>query len=187
MQASEIGDTVLVLLGMKKYATAEQEAEFAQARAKAEAWLAQVRLRTQQDRIWRLWGLHFLDGDTSIEQTIHDEILAKQRDDGGWAQDDDRQSDAYSTGQTLFMLCQTGTPTDSPSVTRARDYLLRTQLDDGSWLVESVVVNKAQTYFENGDPHGEHQFISTAATAWAVAGLAQLMPLERTLQIKERN
>ena len=47
---------------------------------------------------------------------------------------------------------------------------------DGSWLAESHVKNKAQPYFENGDPHGEHQFLSTAATAWAVAGLAQMLP-----------
>lgn len=35
---------------------------------------------------------------------------------------------------------------------------------------------KRQPYFENGDPHGEHQFLSIAATAWATAGLAQLLP-----------
>ncbi|MEQ1853069.1 MAG: hypothetical protein ABMA01_15940, partial [Chthoniobacteraceae bacterium] len=59
---------------------------------------------------------------------------------------------------------------------RARDFLLNSQLADGSWLVTSRVKNKVQPYFENGDPHGEHQFISTAAASWAVAALAQLLP-----------
>jgi len=59
---------------------------------------------------------------------------------------------------------------------RARDYLLKTQLADGSWRVESRQKFKAQPYFENGDPHGEHQFLSTAATCWATAALAQLLP-----------
>jgi hypothetical protein len=48
----------------------------------------------------------------------------------------------------------------------------RTQHADGSWLAESHVKSKAQPYFENGDPHGEHPFPSTAATAWVTAALA---------------
>ena len=69
---------------------------------------------------------------------------------------------------------------DQPSIIRARDYLLKTQHADGSWLAESPVKFKAQPCFENGDPHGEHQFLSTAATAWATAGLAQLLPPKPT-------
>ncbi len=175
MQASFIGDTVLVLIGLEKYATPEQRPRVAKAREAAEKWLAQTPLRDQQDRLWRLWGLHHLGGDDALRQRTRESILAAQRDDGGWAEDKDRPSDAYSTGQTLFMLCQTGTARDHAAVLRARDYLLRTQLADGSWLTESHVKNKAQPYFENGDPHGEHQFLSTAATAWSVAALAQLL------------
>ena len=66
--------------------------------------------------------------------------------------------------------------TDNQAILGARDYLLRRQYPDGSWLAESHVEFKAQKYFENGDPFGEHQFLSTAATAWATAGLAQLLP-----------
>ena len=176
MQASFIGDTVLVLIGLEKFATAEQRPRVAKARDAAEKWLAQTPLRDQQDRLWRLWGLHHLGGDDAVKQRTLDAIRAAQRDDGGWAEDKDRQSDAYSTGQTLFMLCKTGTARDDAAVVRARDYLLRTQLADGSWLTESHVKNKAQPYFENGDPHGEHQFLSTAATAWATAALAQFLP-----------
>jgi squalene cyclase len=63
-----------------------------------------------------------------------------------------------------------------PAILRARDYLLERQALDGSWLAESHIKVKVQKYFENGDPYGEHQFLSTAATAWATAGLAQLLP-----------
>lgn len=176
MQASTIGDTVLVLIGLEKYATPEQQPRVAHAREAAEKWLAQTPLKTQQDRVWRLWGLHHLGGVAANKKNVEAAILSAQRDDGGWAEDDDRQSDAYSSAQTLFMLCHTGTARDSVAARRARDYLLKTQLADGSWLVESHVKQKAQPYFENGDPHGEHQFISTAATAWATAALAQLLP-----------
>lgn len=176
LQASWIGDTVLVLIGLEKYASAEQRPRVAEARTAAAKWLAQVPLRDLQDRLWRLWGQHHLGDDAPAVQRTRDAILAMQRADGGWAETKDRQSDAYSTAQTLFMLRCTGTAQDYPSVVRARDWLLKTQLPDGSWLAESHVKYKAQPYFENGDPHGEHQFLSTAATAWAVAGLAQMLP-----------
>jgi hypothetical protein len=175
MQASLIGDTVLVLLGLEKYAGAEQRPGVEKARGAAEGWLANAPLKDQQDRLWRLWGLHHLGGDAGLKKKMLDAILAAQRSDGGWAEDTGRPSDAYSTGQTLFMLCRTGTARGDPAALRARDFLLRSQFSDGSWLAESHVKNKAQPYFENGDPHGEHQFLSTAATAWATAALAQFL------------
>jgi hypothetical protein len=176
LQGSDIADTVLALLGMKQYATAQQQSNVARASAAAEKWLQQTPLKTQEDRIWRLWGLHQMGGNAEAKQATLAAIISAQREDGGWPQSDDRTSDAFSTGQTLFMLCKTGTLPDNPMVQRARDYLLRTQLADGSWLVESHVKYKAQPYFENGDPHGEHQFLSVAATAWSTAALAQLLP-----------
>ena len=177
LQGSDIGDTVLVLIGLKEYATAGQQPKVAAARASAEKYLAEAKLRNQQDRLWRLWGLDRLGGDAGTKEAVRTAIVKAQRADGGWSQNDsDPASDAYSTGQALFMLCQTGTAHDAPVAQRARDYLLKTQLPDGSWLVETRMKFKAQPYFENGDPHGEHQFLSTAATCWATAALAQLLP-----------
>ncbi len=176
MQASLIGDTVLVLIGLKNYASPEQRSRVTEAQAKSELWLAKAPLRDQQDRLWRLWGLHHLGGDEALKKSTQAAIFAAQRDDGGWAETKESESDTYSTGQTLFMLLKTGTAADHPAIVRARDYLLKTQHSDGSWLATSHVVFKAQLYFENGDPHGVNQFLSTAATAWAVAGLAQLLP-----------
>lgn len=176
LQGSDIADSVLALRGMQTYATAAQQPAVATARAWALQWLAQAKLERQEDRIWRLWGLHQLGGDESALQKVRTAIFEAQHADGGWPQADDLPSDAFSTGQTLFVLHQTGSASNDPVLQRARDWLLHTQHADGSWLVESRVKNKAQPYFENGDPHGEHQFISTAATAWSVAALAQFLP-----------
>lgn len=179
MQASLVGDTVLVLIGLERYAAPDQQPQLAKARAAAERWLKSVPLETQQDRLWRLWGLHVLGGDAETLRAVRAEILAAQRDDGGWAETEERASDAYSTGQTLYMLCRSGTGESSsasdPALQRAAAYLLRTQHADGSWLFVSHV-KPVQPYFDNGDPHGKNQFISTAATAWATAGLAQMPP-----------
>ncbi len=176
LTSSPIAATVLVLRGLEEYATAAQRPLVAEARSRAEKWLAQAALREQEDRVWRLWGLHYLGGDESAKAGIRKAILAVQRDDGGWGQTDTLQSDAYSTGTTLFVLCKSGLPVTDPAVVRARDYLLRTQHADGSWLVETRITRPVQPFFENGDPHGKHQFLSTSATAWATAALAQLLP-----------
>jgi hypothetical protein len=50
-------------------------------------------------------------------------------------------------------------------------YLLRTQLEDGTWFVRSRAFG-FQPYFESGFPHGKDQFISAAATSWAAMALA---------------
>ena len=175
MQGSDVADTVLALLGMQHYATPEQRPALEKSKTAALKWLAQARLERQEDRVWRLWGLHHLGGDESAKNTVREALFKAQHPDGSWPQSADLPGDAFSTGQTLFMLLKTGLAPDHAAIQRARDWLLRTQHADGSWLVESHVKNKAQPYFENGDPHGEHQFLSTAATAWAVAGLAQLV------------
>ena len=49
-------------------------------------------------------------------------------------------------------------------------FLLRTQMDDGSWYVRSRGM-KLQPYFESGFPYDHDQWISYSATALATAAL----------------
>ncbi len=177
LQGSDIATTVLALIGMEHYATDEQRERLGTARAVADKWLAETPLVTATDRAWRLWGLSLFGGEVATIEATRAAIFKTQRADGGWSETDDRQSDAYSTGETLFVLLQTGTPATDPAVLRTRDYLIKSQHADGSWLVETHV-KPVQTFFENGDPHGKHQFLSTAATAWSTAALTQLLPLK---------
>ena len=103
LQTSQIGMTVLALIGMQRYASDEQRPQLSAARERAEQWLSQAPLQTQEDRIWRLWGIHQLDGAagaTSLAATRAN-IVAAQREDGGWSQADNLSSDAFSTGQTI--------------------------------------------------------------------------------------
>jgi len=82
------------------------------------------------------------------------------------------ESDAYATGQALVALRESGVlPPADPAIRRGVEYLLRTQFADGSWFVKSRAV-PIQVYFESGFPHGADQWISAAATAWAVSALA---------------
>jgi squalene cyclase len=98
-------------------------------------------------------------------------LLNEQRPDGGWAQNANLASDAYATGLALHALAETGTPAAESAYKRGVDFLLRTQLEDGSWHVRSRAV-KFQPYFQSGFPHDHDQWISSMATAYAVMGLA---------------
>jgi hypothetical protein len=98
-------------------------------------------------------------------------LLGEQRADGGWGQLSSLASDAYATGQALVALNESGNVavTDS-AYKRGVEYLLSTQLEDGSWCVRSRAI-PFQPYFESGFPHGPDQWISAAATNWATMAL----------------
>jgi hypothetical protein len=49
-------------------------------------------------------------------------------------------------------------------------FLLSTQLADGSWYVPTRAI-PVQPYFDSEFPHGSDQFISDAATNWALRAL----------------
>jgi hypothetical protein len=83
-------------------------------------------------------------------------------------------SDPYQTGQVLYALHASGVPATSTVYRRGVDYLLRNQLEDGTWFVQSRGF-AFQPYFDTGFPHGTNQFISAAATAWAAIALTYAM------------
>ena len=59
----------------------------------------------------------------------------------------------------------------SESYRRGVTWLLKHQLEDGSWHVKSRS-KPFQTYFETGFPHKKDQFISMSASCFATAALA---------------
>ena len=118
-----------------------------------------------------LWG-HASPADVARERSA---LLTLQRPDGGWGQLPSMATDAYATGQALWALGEAGLSADDPGYHRGTDYLLKTQLEDGTWFVRTRAFG-FQPYFETGFPHGRSQFISTVATAWASVALTQLLP-----------
>lgn len=104
------------------------------------------------------------------------QLVQAQHSDGGWAQAAEMPSDAYATGQALIMLCHIAGIDQgfdpNPAITNGTTFLLNTQKPDGSWFVASRS-KPVQVFFDNGDPHGKDQFISTMATSWATAALRE--------------
>ncbi len=139
--------------------------------AKAKEKLLRSNPERQEDLNARLWGLHLLNADKNAIKAARRAVLDAQRPDGGWGQLPDMASDSYATGQALWMLQETGSKTTAPAYRKGVDYLLKTQLDDGSWFVKTRS-HPIQTHFESGFPHGKDQFISICGTSWAVAALA---------------
>lgn len=174
LEDSNIACTTLAIYGLKNYAAESQRQAAGTAVEKAARWLAEAKLESQDDRCFRLWSLALLAAPAEQIEMARKAVLDAQREDGGWSQLDSMESDAYATGQTLWMLQATGFSPAEEAYQRGANFLLSAQCGDGSWLVRSRS-KPVQPYFDNGDPHGKNQFISTPATCWAVAALAAVV------------
>jgi N-acyl-D-amino-acid deacylase len=171
LEESTISCTVLSAAGLLRWSPGERQEATRAAVEKARRWLADAPRRTHEDVVFALWSTALLKTQAPSPAELLVELQDSQQADGGWGAAAGLNSDAYATGQTLYVLLQTPWPVTSDVRDRAVEWLLREQKADGSWHV--VTRSKPiQEWFDNGDPHGDDQFISIAATGWAVASLA---------------
>ena len=175
LEASQIQGTATAMRALQVYAPTPQRAEYEKAVQRAADWLAQARPTTNEDRSFQILGLVWAGGKQQIARKAGSDLLREQRPDGGWAQLPTLASDAYATGQALVALREAGVlkPSD-PAYKRGEQFLMNTQMEDGSWYVRSRTPIPFQPYFESGFPFGHDQFISAAATNWAAMALAPL-------------
>ena len=177
-EESKIHTSYLAIYYMDHFVRgADLEKKVKAAIAKAQPWIVASKTHSQEDFNGKYKALIALDAPAQEIEAARQELLKRQRKDGGWAQLPDMKSDAYATGQTLHALVTGTVPSERDSafrmaIDRARSYLIRTQKEDGSWFVKSRS-KPIQKFFDNGDPHGKDQFISIAATSWATAALAK--------------
>jgi len=167
IEASDITATALSLRSLQLYGDDDD----AQQVSHAAKWLASQEPHSTEEQVMQLLGLSWTHADPVIVERQARRLLAEQQPGGGWSQLDTPESDAYATGQALVALYTSGLvqPTDA-AYSKAVDYLLRTQLGDGSWLVVSRSF-PLQPYKESGFPHGKDQWISAAGTSWASVAL----------------
>ncbi len=170
-EASDIEITAVSLRALQVYAPRSQRARYHRAVQLGAAWLAKAEPRTNEDRTFQLLGLHWVGSEKEITRKAARDLVAEQRPDGGWAQLPSLSSDAYATGQSLVALRESGAlAATDPVYKRGVQFLLNTQLEDGSWYVKTRTI-PIQPHFDSGFPHGRHQFISAAATNWATTAL----------------
>ncbi len=139
--------------------------------ARGRAFLEKSEPDETQDRAFKLLGLVWSGAPAHKIEKAKAALIALQRSNGGWGQIPTLDPDAYATGQALYALHAAGMAPTATTYRRGADYLLRTQLEDGTWFVRTRAF-PIQPYFETGFPHGRSQFISTAATGWAAIALA---------------
>ena len=72
--------------------------------------------------------------------------------------------------KNVVALHEAGVAAEDPAYQRGVEFLLNTQLSDGSWFVKTRSA-PIQPYFESDFPHGDDQWISVAATNWATMAL----------------
>ena len=146
-----------------------RKAEFEERIARAADWLKKAPPRSTGDRTMQLPGIRWA-GQKPPEDRVK-QLIGLQRPNGGWGQTGNLASDAYATGEALYALHETGMAATHPVYSRGVDFLLRTQKEDGSWLVKTRAAS-FQPYFESGFPHGHDQWISQSGTAWAAIALS---------------
>lgn len=172
---SDFTATYVALRGLNHFGTEAIQSQIAERREAVKGWLLQEQPAETEDAVFRLLSLPLVDAESAEIARAQEALVAQQRDDGGWAQKSDMESDVYATATALVALLETGVSRESTAVQRGLQYLLDLQLEDGSWHVVTRA-QPFQTYFESGFPHGKDQFISMAASGWATLALLWALP-----------
>jgi hypothetical protein len=176
---SEIGPfttTYLAIRALRQWGTAEQKERIDARIEQVRGWLLKAPAKSTEDRVFRLWSLKLAGAKAEEVRQAAGDLVKTQRDDGGWSQLESMEPDTYATGSALVALHEAGGMATSDAVYQAGlRFLLKAQFEDGSWHVKTRS-RPFQTYFETGFPHGKDQFISAAASGWAVTALALACP-----------
>jgi ankyrin repeat protein len=172
LQSDDIGATALAVHGLQRYPLPGRKAEFAARVDRARRWLWAAKPQNNGGRVYQLLGLAWAGEPARKLQLLAKALLAAQNSEGGWSQLPGLKSDAYATGQALYALrVAAGMESSQPQIERGLRYLLRTQLEDGTWHVRRRAF-PFQPTMDSGFPHGRDSWISAAATSWAVMALS---------------
>lgn len=142
---------------------------------RAQRWLLAVNAGSAEDRAMKLMGLVWAKASRSDVAAAVRQVLSEQRPDGGWAQRDGMEPDAYATGISLYALHTAGVAATNSAYVNGVQFLQRNQYQDGSWLVKTRAY-PTQVYFETGYPFGNNQFISAGAASWSALAIAYTLP-----------
>jgi ankyrin repeat protein len=175
LESSDFEVTAASIRSVRTYGPKSHRAEYDQAVERGVRWLEQAQPGSTEDHAFKILGLIWGQGSQVAIRATARQLVSLQRSDGGWGQLPTLASDAYATGQALVALRESGVASvSSPAYQRGIQYLLNSQIEDGSWYVRTRAP-AAQPYFDSGFPYGPDQFISAAASNWASMALAAVV------------
>lgn len=169
---SDVTSTALAIRALRLYAPPSLKPKFDRNIAQGARWLRKYRPESTEERAMQLLGLHWFGKGAPDLKKLAQALVAQQRADGGWAQISTLDSDAYATGLALFALAEAGgISVQEAAYQNGLKFLLRTQLQDGSWLVKTRA-SPVQVAIDDIFPHAKDQWISSIATGWSSIALA---------------
>jgi hypothetical protein len=173
--SDDLAQTVISMRSLQLYAPKVDKAAYAKSIQLAATWIGEYQPRTYYDLAWRLQGLVWGGKSKEAIDKARKDLLAVQHADGGWSDLAPMESGAYTTGLAMIALQSSGLPVGDAAYQKGVQYLLKTQLQDGSWFVRTRAAG-FQPYFDNGFPHGVDQWISAAGTSLATMALSLAAP-----------
>ncbi len=185
MEDSMVSQTALAVRAITLYPIPGRKAELDEALRRAQLWLLAAVPSTTEERNMRLMGLVWSKAPRAQINGAAQQVIAKQRPDGGWSQRDEYRSDAWATGESLYALRQGGTAATVGLYRKGVAYLLKTQYQNGAWFVKSRAY-PTQIYFDSGYPFGHNQWISAGAASWAGLAIAETLPDVKLTAAKSR-
>jgi hypothetical protein len=174
IQSSDITATSLAIRALKTYSFLSRKNEFERRISKGRNWLWKAKPSNTEARAYQILGLAWSGEDASKLQPMISALLNEQRKGGGWAQLPGLDPDSYATGLALFAI-RTGSGSTinaaDPAFLRGVEFLLQSQLDDGSWFVARRAF-PFQPTMKSGFPHIRDSWISSTGTSWATIALS---------------
>jgi len=164
--------TALSIKGLLNYPLPGLKVEYASRVARGTAYLESSTANDPQSLAFRILGLKWAGRPARIPELAR-QLENLQRANGGWAQHAEMPADAYATAIALWALHE-GTGSGNTAWQKGATYLRSLQKEDGSWHVRSRGFG-FQPYRETGFPYGHDQWLSSAATGFAVLALAPLL------------
>ncbi|HEY6346722.1 MAG TPA: ankyrin repeat domain-containing protein [Bryobacteraceae bacterium] len=150
--------------------------------SRARGWLFQTRPASTEDASFRLMGLVWAEASADEIAAARHDLLSLETAAGGWPQLPGYPGDAYSTGEALFALHESGATSSDSAWRKGARFLISTQAG-GVWRVHTRMISPADVspkYFTTGFPYGafygKDEYLSDTGSAWAAMALLESLP-----------
>lgn len=177
IETGEIHYAAIIIHAIQQYASPAKMKQVNEMVARTKQWIENANTDDQQELVFQLAGMQWCGSSMAMKKKIAARLVSMQQADGGWSQLPAMKSDAYATGLALYSLFESGMmKTEENVYQKGLNYLLKTQDKEGAWEVATrsyAIQPFVNTMFP---PYDENQFISAAASNWAVIALLNALP-----------